>query len=51
MFKGICLSVWNTKDFSIGGNNFTNLNFATLDDQVKFVDTFKYYKRESCTAR
>ena len=41
LVKGIRLSVWKTKDISIGGNNVTNVNFANIGDQVKFVETLK----------
>ena len=43
LFKGIQLSVWRTKDLNIGGSRLTNINFANLGSQVKFIDTMKYY--------
>ena len=43
LLKGIRFSVWNTKDINIGGNGLTDINFANLDTQVKFVDTMKYH--------
>ena len=42
MLKGIRLSVWETKDISMGGTNLTNINYSTIGN-VKFIDTMKYY--------
>ena len=42
LLKGIGLSVWNTKDINIGGNGLTDINFANITTQVKFVYTIKY---------
>ena len=38
-------SVWRTKKFSIGGSQLINVNFPNLGEQVKFVDTPKYYQQ------
>ena len=35
--------MWRTKDLNIGGSRLTNINFANLGSQVKFIDTMKYY--------
>ena len=43
LLKGIRLSVLKTKDINIGGNGLTDINFANLGTQVKFVETMKYY--------
>ena len=45
LVKGIRLSVWKTRDLSIGGSNVTNVNYVNIGDQVKFVQTLKYYKQ------
>ena len=52
MLKGIRLNVrkifkfwW--QDLTIGGNNLTNINFAMLGNQVKFVHTLNYYQQSS----
>lgn len=45
LVKAIRLSVWKTRDLSIGGSNVTNVNFVNIGDQVKFVQTLKYYKQ------
>ena len=42
VLKGIRLSVWETQDLNIGGSELSNINFASLGSQVKFIDTMKY---------
>ena len=37
--KGIRLSVWGMKDLNIRGSGLTNINFASLGSQVKFINT------------
>ena len=43
MLKNIRLSVWRTRDINIGGNNLTDINFASIDN-FKLIDTMKYYQ-------
>lgn len=43
VLKSTHLSVQKEKDFAISGTNLTNLNFADLGNQVRFIDTLKYY--------
>ena len=45
LLKCIRLSVWKTKNLSLGGSNLTNINFGSLSNQIKFVDTLKYYQQ------
>ena len=40
LLKNIRLSVWQTKDINIGGQNLTD----TSIDNFKFIDTMKYYQ-------
>ena len=44
-FKGIRPSVWETSDISIGGRNPTDVNFAIIKNQVRFIDTVKYFQQ------
>ena len=44
MVKGYSSSCWGTKDFNMGGKNLTNENFANISDQIKIIDTLKYYQ-------
>ena len=37
------LCVWRTKNLCIGGSNLTNVNYANIGDQVKIIDTMKFY--------
>ena len=43
--KGIRLSVWQTTDFNIGGKNPTDINFMTTGNQIRFIDTIKYFRQ------
>ena len=43
LLKNLKLSVYRTKDINIGGNNLTDINFASIDN-FKFIDTIKYYQ-------
>lgn len=45
--KGVRSSVWQTTDINIGEKNPTDINFATIGNQVKFVDTIKYFQQSS----
>ena len=43
LMKGIRLSVWGTKDVNTGRTGSTNINFASISNQVKFIDTMKQF--------
>ena len=43
--KGLKLGVSRTRNLSIVGTNLTNINFANISDQIKFIDTLKYYQQ------
>lgn len=43
--KDLRLGVWKTTNLSIGGKNLTNVNFANISYQVKFIDTVKYFQQ------
>ena len=43
--KGIRPSVWGTSGIEIGGSNPTNVNFAIIKNQVRFIDTVKYFQQ------
>ena len=42
--KGIRPSVWETTEIAIGGKNPTDVNFAIIRNQVRFIDTVKYFQ-------
>ena len=44
MVKGFRTSVWGTKNLDMGGTNLTNVNYAGIRNQVKIIDTLKYYQ-------
>ena len=37
--------MWETSDISISGKNPTNINFAIKRNQVKFIETIKYFQQ------
>lgn len=43
LIKQIQLSVWGTEDINIGGIGLTNINFASIVTQVKFISMMKYF--------
>ena len=45
MVKGIKLCVSRTKQLNIGGINLTNVQYANIGWQVKFIYTIKYYQQ------
>ena len=40
--KGIRLCVWRMKSLNIAGTNLTNVQYANIGNQVKYIDTIKY---------
>ena len=42
--KGLRLSVWRSKDLKMGGKSIRNMSYASIADQVKFIDTIKFYQ-------
>ena len=43
--KGLRLCVWRTKNLNIGVRNLTHVQYANIGNQVKFIDTTKYYQQ------
>ena len=43
--KGLRLSFWESTDINIGGKNPTSINFAIIQNQVRFIDMIKYYQQ------
>ena len=43
--KGYRASVWGSKDLNFGGNNLTNINSGNIGNEIKFIDTLKYYQK------
>ena len=43
--EGFSTTSWCSKELSAGGTNLTNLNFANLRGEIKFIDSLKYYQR------
>ena len=45
LLQGFRATAWNTKDINIGGTNLTNINFANISNETKFIDILKYYQK------
>ena len=45
LLKGLRSGVWRTKDVTIEGKNPTNIYFASIGNQVQFLDTIKYFQQ------
>ena len=43
--KGCRASAWGSKDLNFGRNNLTNINFGNIGNEIKFIDTLKYYQK------
>ena len=43
--KDFQATAWNTKDINIGRTNLTNINFANIASETKFIDTLKYHQK------
>ena len=43
--KGIRPSVWKTTEIAIGEKNPTDVNFAIIRNQVRFIDTVKHFQQ------
>ena len=43
--KGLKAGVWETTEIFIGGKNPTDINFAIVQNQVRFIGTVKYYQQ------
>lgn len=35
--------MWKTKNLPVWGSNLTNVNYANIGDQVKFINSMKFY--------
>ena len=43
--KEIRPSIWETSGIKIGGKNLTDVNFAIIRNQVRFINTLKYFQQ------
>ena len=45
LLKRLRVSIWKTRDFSIGGKKPTKINFADIRNQVVFINIIKYFQQ------
>ena len=43
--KGFSTTAWCSKELSVGGNNLTHVNYASIRGEIKFIGSMKYYQR------
>ena len=45
LLKGLRSGVWKTKDINMGRKKPSDINFASIGNQIQFVDTIKYFQQ------
>ena len=45
LLKGFQVTAWGTRNISLGRTNSTNIYFANIGGETKFIDTLKYYQK------
>ena len=43
--KGLSLGSWRTRNIATAGTNLLDISFTNIANQVKFIDTTKYYQQ------
>ena len=43
--KGYHGTAWGAKDLNFGGTNLTHINYGNITEEIKFIDTLKYYRK------
>ena len=43
--KGFSVTSWAKNDLNIGGNQLNKVNFASIANDIKFIDSLKYYQK------
>ena len=38
-------SAWCSKKLNIGGTNLTHVNYGIIDNEIKLIDSLKYYQK------
>ena len=38
-------SAWCSKKINIGGTNLTHVNYGIIDNEIKLIDSLKYYQK------
>ena len=45
LLKGLRSGIWQTRDITIGGKNPTDINFASIGNQIQFLEAIKYFQQ------
>ena len=43
--KTYIASAWCSKKLNIGGTNLTHVNYGIIDNEIKLIDSLKYYQK------
>ena len=43
--KTYIASAWCSKDVNIGGTNLTHANYGNISNEIKLIDSLKFYQR------
>ena len=43
--KTYIASAWCSKKLNIGGTNLTNVNYGIIENEIKLIDSLKYYQK------
>ena len=44
-FKTYIASAWCSKKLNLGGANLTYVNYGIIDNEIKLIDSLKYYQK------
>ena len=44
--KTYIASAWCSKKLNIGGTNLTHVNYGIIDNEIKLIDSLKYYQKD-----
>ena len=45
LMKRLRSGIWRTRDITIGRKNPTSINFASIENQIQFINTIKYFQQ------
>ena len=48
LYKSYCATAWDTKDLNIGGTNLKHIRYGNIAENIKCIDTLKYYQKRLC---
>ena len=43
--KSYIATAWCSKELSVGGTNLTHANYGNISNEIKLIDSLKFYQR------